>query len=552
MICETSVGNPESLCVGIFNVNTNHNILILLYTPQHSSTQILIIDPAYSSLDKTNTLSRIKDIFNTKLANKCIYIDINIIQQFNDSDCGIACLQNIYDIIQYGAITVMNNQLTIQRDKFKLDAYRYINNEQDFVLLAQVVRREWQEKLASQNACYIHDNGNDVFIGLYSFEKNKALQTLSDGLEDLVSHIISSCRESYGRDIYAYFKDHPAIPVVIPEELAERVRLYIKQDASCQQYFETLKQINDITATYPSEKINFTEGTLENNLVKQIQHIYCDKQYEILDEQFIDFIDDKNRHRYTTHEPLQNLYEEFVTSDNNIFELIQFFSIHNHDYFEHVKPKAERHLNRHDSSQWARLFSPITNPMLTEENQPVLFSSATQDSFKNNLVKNMGAILSTFKTCDPPNPSIWWYFSNRNLTHIMESCIAWQHWLERESSIEKLKSQRLYIGKKLMGITSYSSNDSDEICNLLKAPLARFLGIPDDQIALYNTSKKFERIDKQPRYFYDDFSILELSGYDYLQKLIKEKIDHLYLYGTLPYDYTQQYEQQYNYQVSLP
>ncbi|OGT35953.1 MAG: hypothetical protein A3F11_04200 [Gammaproteobacteria bacterium RIFCSPHIGHO2_12_FULL_37_14] len=500
MICEYSINNRESMCAGIFNINLNHNILILLYTPTQSATQIIIIDPAYPSPDKSNTLSLIKEIFNHLLTGKCKFIDIDIIQQFNDSDCGIACLQNISDIIHHGAITIENFEFVIRRDKFKLDACRHIGTENDFVSLAATTRSEWEDIFAKQTACYINYNDGkaDEFISPYSFEKNKTLQSLTNNLENLVSDIIACFRESHGKIIYQFFDDHPTIPNQIPDEMSQKVALFIENDKLCHHYFDILTQINAITIDYPSERIVFNELTLKNNLLKQIQYIYCDKHYEQLDEKFIHFLNGKV---HPKKNQLSELFHEFIENNEDILQLIDFFVSHNHNYFEHLKPKAEEYIDKlFHTNRWSTIYhfndfpirhffheNPLNNkPVDAAKNHPsvpAIEKGSRNDKLKNVLIQNLEEIISALSYCQPTE-ALWGFFSDhKQLMDTIDDCIAWRNWLENATDYTQICQQQLFIRQQLAKkITSTLSANPQSASNLIRAHLARFPLIPDEVI----------------------------------------------------------------------
>lgn len=551
MIKELTLNHLGKLCVGIFNINTNHYFLAILFTPPNAVTQIKIINPSYFSQDKKNCNNHIMELFKKLFDNQCQFVDKmrDSIQQYNDSDCGFACIETVRNIIQRNVISIVEQknkdgtqttyQLTINYDLLTLDAYRYVDHEDEFVNIAETVRKTWEERLSKQSRYYIqYPDGYTVDGGAYSFQDNKKLQSLINDREILISGIIKTFLEKHTLKLGKYFSQHPNIPIKIPDELITMVNTFISNLSSDQiaEITTNENEIREITAQYPSESINPNEDKIETKLFKQIQFVYCDEAYKRLDEIFIKYLNNRNP-LSVSFIPLLELYNNFILDPNNrisnlnVQELISFFAFHHRNYFEHIKPIAEKHLY-------------TVNQLRNTKSLPTANTTSTL-AIKEHLINHLNSIISAFDKCTPRQHFVGLFNNHKILIHMKNNCIAWRAWLEKATNLYEIKAQQAHIATQLLTlIQSHTANPKD-ISNLIRVPLAHFLEVPEVQINRWNTERLVPSLLEQSSWIHSFFTsqsytVTDKPGYTLLENQMKDRIKNL---GVAPYDYAQKHVQ---------
>lgn len=278
-IQESTLSNRGKICFGIFNVNGVHYFSAFVYTSQKGNTQILILDPSYKTKDKINTVNKIKSLFIKQFKGKCTCNVIDVIQQFNDSDCGIACLQTGLDAIQRRAIRLRGDKLECDRTKLTLDGERYIGKEEAFVTLAHRIRNEWEARLDARAENYYYLDGVKVPAGSYSFKENKYFQTLETQSILQLDTLLNHFHDANNSALLNIFGKGNELDETL-EPIRKLIDHFLEGNKLCAEFLDLVHQMkeyaNRCESNYESALLNYSLETVQSKLFESVVSLYND------------------------------------------------------------------------------------------------------------------------------------------------------------------------------------------------------------------------------------------------------------------------------------
>lgn len=556
IIQKITVENNEKLCAGIFNINKNHFFLCVAYTPINGLTQIMVLNPAFIDREKKHTSKKIKKLLEQQFNHQCKYVEIDVIQQFNYSDCGIACLQTLSDIINANAITISQGNLIFNREKLTLNAYDFLDNEDKFVEQTIMVRKKWEDLLDQQNEWYIlYPTGEKESAGSYSLKYNKRMQELKSTCQKLFGNMLEEFTKECGQQVYNYFLVHNDIPYIMPAELTNIIDPFVKKGQWDEKYLVIFNEIQTIEVKFPSEIIKLNLHSVADKLLEHIQLIYRDQQYEIITE---DFLEHLRTHNLTDPTMLENVYQDFINANEVFLFKVQFFDSKNWNYFNYVSPLAEKYLRELKVSKLFLLNEHHIEQHFFFSTKKTTPTAHRADQLKNKLVETLNEIIELTKTYEeqPYLLNFLKPFSYREyVANLTIDCIRWKNWIKSERNIILLQRQWLFIIECLTNVSSNVSSNPKSISNLIRPVLAHLIEIPEEKIEKFNNNEMHiiadEKIDVNSLYsLYDDIQT-EIMGYEKLQKLVEAEVDRLKS-RIYPFDYTLFGEPHLNLNVQLP
>lgn len=193
--------NENKICYGVMNIEGMHWVSVFAYKPTNKPIQIIFIDPAFTdpaspSTHKSKTIQQIRALFKEQLQlpnmGSIQTLDI-ITQQFNDSECGLACLQNGEDVMLGNAISIEDGKMVLHRHLLTLDAERHIGLEEDFVRETAVMREKWESRLKGLGKVHYIPTGDESSsqVQSYSFEMNENLYLKGKKLELIFNETVA-------------------------------------------------------------------------------------------------------------------------------------------------------------------------------------------------------------------------------------------------------------------------------------------------------------------------------------------------------------------------
>ncbi|MBA2654790.1 MAG: ankyrin repeat domain-containing protein [Gammaproteobacteria bacterium] len=166
--------------IGIYH-KAHHYVLNFIHKWPSGRTTVVLVDPAPHSKYKTQTLQESAQAF-AKAIPGCDVVALDIVQQFNGSDCGICNLQTAQDIINSFIDPEKNTFFDFRDEKLfidplalRLNAENFRHREQEMVVSCVLVRFEWESALKEEKKeLAIFPNEEDyIYCGEYDFESQK-------------------------------------------------------------------------------------------------------------------------------------------------------------------------------------------------------------------------------------------------------------------------------------------------------------------------------------------------------------------------------------------
>lgn len=141
--------------LGILNYGNKHYAFYFIHKWPNGKISIVLVDSAYSSQHKTWTLKKSEQIFKN-LFPGCDVVSLDVIQQFNHSDCGICVLQTAEDVVNNliqptdnAFLKFTDKKLLINPLALTLNAEKFPNNKKEMLRIAKETRNKW-EKIFSE------------------------------------------------------------------------------------------------------------------------------------------------------------------------------------------------------------------------------------------------------------------------------------------------------------------------------------------------------------------------------------------------------------------
>ncbi len=314
--------DKSKIWMGILQIDKNHYFSVFIYESD-SKTQIAYCNPSFpgSSKDYTNQIieSKLRKIYPYSVIQ-----NYSVAQQFNDSDCALACAQTLSDAKYNQAVYVdKTGKLIVDTNRFLLNGNNHVGNENKLLKKFQDNRAKWEHDLTLlTELSMIYPDGSKVYFGKYSFQANKHFRSLKAQTKNLLDLIISTFdhNKTTQGQLEKYIEKHPLPPVLIDDELGQIIGDFISSDKNIKCYEDSCTELTILQAEYSSEPINDVVLNIREALLNKVKSLYNELFYDKLLTTFKNYLrpklspNDFDRSSHFTEEAFARHYESFISS----------------------------------------------------------------------------------------------------------------------------------------------------------------------------------------------------------------------------------------------